>query len=142
MILTHYDSVSHDLMDKLNQFGYPFVLIIEQLKDALRLHDMQIPVMLGKLDEVETFQNAGIKSSAMVVATDDDIRNVNIAFRAREASPNCIITTTCNRPTSEEILNLAGRIMLSRFLGKWVHSWPGVLVVRIVVPTLLVVLTK
>ena len=86
LILTHYDSVSHDLMDKLNQFGYPFVLIIEQLKDALRLHDMQIPVMLGKLDEVETFQNAGIKSSAIVVATDDDIRNVNVAFRARKLS--------------------------------------------------------
>ena len=83
LILTHYDSVSHDLMDKLNQFGYPFVLIIEQLKDALRLHNMQIPVMLGKLDEVETFQNAGIKSSAMVVATDDDIRNVNVAFRGK-----------------------------------------------------------
>ena len=60
---------------------------------------MQIP-MLGKLDEVETFQNAGIKSSAMVVATDDDIRNVNVAFV--QASPNCIITSTCNRPTSEE----------------------------------------
>jgi len=122
LILTHYDSVSHDLMDKLNQFGYPFVLIIEQLKDALRLHDMQIPVMLGKLDEVETFQNAGIKSSAMVVATDDDIRNVNVAFRAREASPNCIITSTCNRPTSEEILNLAGAnhvIKISRQMGSF-----------------------
>ena len=27
VILTHYDSISHVLMDKLSQFGYPFVLI-------------------------------------------------------------------------------------------------------------------
>ncbi len=108
LILTHYDTISHDLMDKLTQFGYPFILIVEHMKEALRLHDMQIPVMLGKLDETKTFEDAGIEHSAMVVATDDDIRNVNIAFRAREASPQCVITSTCNRITSEEILSLAG----------------------------------
>ena len=79
VILTHYDSISHALTDKLNQFGYPFVLIVENLKQALELHDMNIPVMLGNLDEEETFENAAVDKAAMVVATDDDIRNVNIA---------------------------------------------------------------
>ena len=55
-----------------------------QLKEALRLHDMQIPVMYGQLDDAKTFEDAGIKDCAMVVATDDDIRNVNIAFRAEK----------------------------------------------------------
>ena len=95
-------------MDKLNQFGYPFVLIVENLKQALELHDMNIPVMLGNLDEEETFENAAIDKAAMVVATDDDIRNVNIAFRARDASPELTVVSTCNRSTSEEILSLAG----------------------------------
>lgn len=108
VILTHYDSISHALMDKLNQFGYPFVLIVENLKQALELHDMNIPVMLGNLDEEETFENAAIDKAAMVVATDDDIRNVNIAFRARDASPELTVVSTCNRSTSEEILSLAG----------------------------------
>jgi Trk K+ transport system NAD-binding subunit len=108
LILTHYDTISHDLMDKLTQFGYPFVLIVEQLKEALKLQDMQIPVMFGRLDDAKTFEDAGIKNCAMVVATDEDIRNVNIAFRAREADPQCVITSTCNRITSEEILSLAG----------------------------------
>ena len=54
-------------MDKLTQFGYPFVLVVEQLKEALRLHDMQIPVMLGKLDDAKTFEDAGIQNCAMVV---------------------------------------------------------------------------
>lgn len=108
VILTHYDSVSHALMDKLTQFGYPFVLIVENLKEALSLHDMNFPVMLGSLDEAETFDNASIKNAAMLVATDDDIRNVNIAFRARDASPSLSIASTCNRATSEEILTLAG----------------------------------
>ena len=37
VILTHYDTISHDLMDKLTQFGYPFILVVEHLKEALRL---------------------------------------------------------------------------------------------------------
>ncbi len=108
VILTHYDSISHALMDKLNQFGYPFVLIEEDLDEALRLHDMGIPVMVGNLDEVETFRNASIDNAKMVVATDDDIRNVNIAFRAREAAPEITVTATCTRSTSVDILELAG----------------------------------
>ena len=108
LILTHYDTISHDLMDKLTQFGYPFVLIVEQLKEALKLQDMQIPSCLVGWTMQKTFEDAGIKNCAMVVATDEDIRNVNIAFRAREADPQCVITSTCNRITSEEILSLAG----------------------------------
>ena len=56
VILTHYDSISHELMDKLTQFGYPFVLVVEDMKEALRLHDMDFPVILGSLDEEETYQ--------------------------------------------------------------------------------------
>ena len=108
VILTHYDSISHVLMDKLSQFGYPFVLIVSDLKEALRLHDMDIPVMLGNLDEGQTFEDASIENAAMVVTTDDDIRNVNITFRARDSSPDLSIVSTCNRATSEEILSLAG----------------------------------
>ena len=108
VILTHYDSISHVLMDKLTQFGYPFVLIVSELKEALKLHDMGIPVMHGNLDDVETFEDASIQNAAMVVTTDDDIRNVNITFRARDSSPDLTIVSTCNRSTSEEILTLAG----------------------------------
>ena len=108
VILTHYDSISHALMDKLQQFGYPFVLIEEDLDEALRLHDMEIPVMFGDLDEVETFQKAAIDKAKMVVATADDIRNVNIAFRARDAAPDVIVASTCTRTASEDILELAG----------------------------------
>ena len=108
VILTHYDSISHALMEKLTQFGYPFVLIVENLKEALNLHDMDFPVMLGSLDEAKTFEHASIQNAAMLVATDDDIRNVNIAFRARDASPSLPIVSTCSRDASQDILDLAG----------------------------------
>ena len=108
VILTHYDSISHVLMDKLTHFGYPFVLIVSSIKEALRLHDMGFPIMLGNLDENETFEDASIQNAAMVVTTDEDIRNVNIAFRARDSSPDLTIVSTCNKTTSEEVLSLAG----------------------------------
>ncbi|MBT7650756.1 MAG: hypothetical protein HN553_07260 [Opitutae bacterium] len=108
VILTHYDSISHVLMDKLTHFGYPFVLIVSNIKEALRLHDMGFPIMVGNLDENETFMDASIENAAMVVTTDEDIRNVNIAFRARDSSPDLTIVSTCNKTTSEEVLSLAG----------------------------------
>ena len=67
-------------MEKLSQFGYPFVLVIDKLKEAQKYHDMGIAVMFGSIEDPETFQSAGINNAAMVVATDDDIRNVNVAF--------------------------------------------------------------
>jgi Trk K+ transport system NAD-binding subunit len=108
VILTHYDSVSHALMDKLRQFGYPFVIIVEKLNEALDIHDMGMPVMLGSLDEIETFNKASIHNAAMVVATDDDIRNVNIAFRAKDAAPDVTVAAHCSRAGSEDVLTLAG----------------------------------
>ena len=108
VILTHYDSISHVLMDKLTHFGYPFVLIVSNIKEALRLHDMGFPIMVGNLDENETFMDASIENAAMVVTTDEDIRNVNIAFRARDSSADLTIVSTCNKTTSEEVLSLAG----------------------------------
>ena len=33
VILTHYDSISHALMEKLTQFGYPFVLVIDRSEE-------------------------------------------------------------------------------------------------------------
>ena len=108
VILTHYDSVSHALMDKLRQFGYPFVLIVEKLEEALEIHDMGMPVMLGSLDEIETFNKASIDNAAMVVATDDDIRNVNVAFRSKDAAPEVAVAAHCYRAGSEDVLTLAG----------------------------------
>ena len=93
VILTHYDSISHALMDKLSQFGYPFVLIVEQLSEALRIHDMGMPVMLGSLDEVETFEQASIADAAI---------------RARDTAPDVVVASTCSRTMSEDILKLAG----------------------------------
>ena len=61
VILTHYDSISHALMEKLSQFGYPFVLVIDKLKEAQKYHDMGIPVMFGSMEDPETFESAGSK---------------------------------------------------------------------------------
>ena len=112
-------------MDKLKQFGYPFVLIVESIKEALPLHDMNVPVILGNLDEDETFSNADIQNAAMVVATDDDIRNVNIAFRARDESPSLTIVVLAIAKLLEEILSFGGSQPCGSCSYKWVVFWLG-----------------
>ena len=61
VILTHYDSISHALMEKLTHFGYPFVLVVDKIKEAQKYHDMGIPVMFGSIEDRDTFYAAGIK---------------------------------------------------------------------------------
>lgn len=53
-VLTRFDPVTRTLIDKLTQYQYSYVIIIADLTEALRLHDMGYHVMLGDLDDPKT----------------------------------------------------------------------------------------
>ena len=103
VILTHYDSISHELMDKLTQFGYPFVLVVEDMKEALRLHDMDFPVILGSLDEEETCKMlpSGMQPCLLRLTTTSGRQHSLPGPRHFSFLP---IVTTCSNDASEDIL--------------------------------------
>jgi len=117
VILTHYDAVTHALINKLKQFGYSYALVVKDLPEALRLHDLGINVVLGEPDLPETYKRLNIGQAALVAATNTDILNTNIAFTVRELSKDVPIITTAKSDSADDILKLAGSSRVIR-LGK------------------------
>jgi len=108
IILTHFDTVTSHLIDKLTQYQYVYVLLIDDLTEALRLHDLGYRVMLGSLDDPETYRLARVDQAAFVVATGNDQTNTNVAFTVREISESVSVIAVANVPASVDILELAG----------------------------------
>lgn len=108
VIITRYDNVSQALIDKLIKFKHPYVVLIHELHRALELSDLGINVMLGDLDDPETYKKLRINNAAMIVATGDDMTNTNVAFTVRELNESVPIITLANSRDSVDILKLAG----------------------------------
>lgn len=108
VVLTHYDNVARSLIERFKQYHYDYVLIVPDLTEALRLHDMGYRIMVGELDDPETYQRARVDKALFVASTANDQVNVNVAFTVREISETVKIIGTANFPESVDILELAG----------------------------------
>ncbi|MFP4035934.1 MAG: potassium channel family protein [Desulfobacteraceae bacterium] len=124
--ITHYDSVTAALIQKLKDHQYKYVLILDDLRRALELYDEGIRVALGNIDDPETYVKMQIDRAAMLVATNQDEINTNIAFTVRELNEKVPIITTADSPHSEDILEMAGSskvLKLHDMLGRSLAAW-------------------
>ena len=126
VIVTAYDQVTSALIEKLKSHGLEYVLIVDDLKRALELYDSGIRVAVGDIDDPETYRKVRIERAALVVATNADEINTNIAFTVRELNEHVPIITTADSPHSEDILYMAGStkvIKLHDMLGRSLAAW-------------------
>jgi Trk K+ transport system NAD-binding subunit len=126
VILTSYDPVTMALIDKFKDHGQPYVLIVEDFRQALELFDAGIRVAVGNIDDPETYRRMRAEKAALVVATNRDELNTNIAFTVRELSETVPILTTADSPHSEDILQMAGStrvLQLYDILGRSLATW-------------------
>jgi len=120
VILTALGPVEEDLIEKADQAEVPYVVIVEDVDQAGRLHDEGRAVMVGALDDPDTYRNARVDQAALVVATQNDQTNTNIAFTVREIAPQVTIVASANSPASVDILEIAGAdqvVQLGEILG-------------------------
>ena len=121
VILTNLDPVSNALMQRLEHYGYPYALLVNDLDEALRLHDLGFDVVLAESDRPETYRQVRADRAALVAATGNDMANTNVAFTVREMSQNVPIITTASSKDSVDILELAGSslvIELGEMMGQ------------------------
>ncbi|MGA9276109.1 potassium channel family protein [Ilumatobacter sp.] len=120
LVLTEHGPVEHALMERAEQAGVPYVIIVEDVDQAVRTHDQGRVVMVGALDDPLTYRNARVDQAAMVVATRNDPTNTNIAFTVREIAPDVQILASANSPAAVDILEIAGAdhvVQLGEILG-------------------------
>ena len=108
VILTGLGAVEAALIRLLDRSQHAYVVLVTELADALRLHDEGYRVMLGDLDDPETYNRARAAQAALVVTACSDTTNTNVAFTVREISDSVAIAATAASPASVDILQLAG----------------------------------
>lgn len=130
VILTSTGPIESALIERLERADIDHVTLVADLDEALRLHDDGLRVMVGELDDLDTYVAAGASRAAMVVTTRADTTNTNIAFTVREISSEIRIVATANSEASVDILELAGADQVLR-LGEMLG---GALARRVLTP--------
>ena len=108
VLVTSHDPVTSALIRRLEQYQYPYALLVPELEDALHLHDLGLNVMVGDLGDPQTWTHARLGSAALVASTASDVTNTNVAFTVRELAEDLPIITSASDEASVDILKLAG----------------------------------
>jgi len=115
VILTSYDPAAINLAEKFRQYHHEYVILVEDVKQALELQDLDFKVAVGNLGDPETYRRLKVEDAALVVADVDDMMNTNIAFTIREISKKVPIVANADLDDSVDILQLAGSTYVLQF---------------------------
>ena len=130
VVITNFEPIAMSLIKNLKQYNFDYVIAVNNTQAAAELLDMNYKVVIGELDELETFRNLKVDKAALVFVNNDDILNTNIIATIREVSHRVPIITTADAYDSIDILELAGAthvFQFSKMLGvAMVHHTPGV----------------
>jgi voltage-gated potassium channel len=89
--------------------------VVEDVKQALDLQDLDFRVAVGDLGDPQTYRRLKAEAAALVVANIDDMMNTNIAFTVREISQRVPIVANADLDDSVDILQLAGSTHVLQF---------------------------
>lgn len=116
VIITCYNSIAIALVKRLKQYGYAYVLLVPEVQQALDLADQGCRVLVGELDDSETFRLANIHQAALVVALNDDMQNASIVCTVRQIAPQVPIVANADMDASVDVLRLAGCTHVFQFI--------------------------
>ena len=116
VILTSADPITMNLIHRLIQYHYEYVIVTEDIQHALKLYDQDYKVVVGELTDPETYRRLRVGAAALVVANVDDMMNTNIAFTVREISKKVQIAANADLDDSMDILQLAGSTYVLQFM--------------------------
>lgn len=126
VIMTAYDDVTAALVERLITYKRDYVVIMEDPEQAGLLSDRGVKVAVGNIDDPETYKKMCVDTAALVVATNSDEVNTNIAFTVRELNETVPIIATADSPHSVDILSMAGSsrvVQLADLLGRSFANW-------------------
>jgi voltage-gated potassium channel len=115
VIITSFDPGTRALVQRLRQHGWRYVLVIPEADEALRLKDDGYEVVVGKVDDPETYRRLRVDQAAMVVTTSTDVVNSHVALTVREVSSTVPIVCSADKGASVDLLELAGAHHVLRF---------------------------
>ena len=121
LLLTGRDPVEELLMRRAEAAGIPYALIVDDTDRAVALHDAGYRVLVGDLDDPDTYRAARVEQAALVVTARSDQVNTNVAFTVREVTDAGLVVATATSADAVDVLELAGCdrvIELGKLLGR------------------------
>ncbi len=115
VLLTKHDAIAESLIRRFKRFEIPYTILVETPEEAEQLSDLDIHVMVGNLDDPETYRQAGVERATLVVTTRTDAENTMIAFTVGEVSKSTPVVATAEDPASARILEAAGATRVLSF---------------------------
>lgn len=116
IVLSNYGPIAINLVERLKQYDYGYVIVIQDTQQALELNDLDYNIVLGDLGDPETYRKIRTEKAALVFANVDDILNTSIAFTVREISRDVPIVANADLDESVDILELAGSTYVFQFM--------------------------
>ncbi len=116
VILTSFDPLAINLIEKLEKYNYTYAILAPDLQHALELYDLNFKVVRGDLGDPETYKRLRLENAAMLIANNDDMTNTDISFTAREISEKTVIVTNADIDHSIDIQQLAGSTYVFQFM--------------------------
>ena len=116
VLITNFGPIAMALIERLKQYGHDYAIILPDMQQVLDLVDRGYTALLGELDNPQTWHNASVETAAMVVATNDDMKNTSTVFTVRGIAPKVTIVANADMAESVDILQLAGCQLTFQFM--------------------------
>jgi Trk K+ transport system NAD-binding subunit len=120
IIMTNYEPIAMSLIRRMGQYDLNYVVAVQDTQTAAEFLDMNIKVVIGELDNPETYRKLRVEKAALVFVNNNDMLNTNIIATIREVSESVPIITLADAFDSIDILELAGAtqvFQVTRMLG-------------------------
>ena len=121
VILCAYDDVASGIIERLERERIPYYVIETDLDTASDHYFAGISVVMGEVDNKETYKALRVEQARMVLANSEDTINTNITMTVREVSEAVPIIAIADQESAVEILQLSGAthvLPLKRWLGE------------------------
>ncbi|TDU40342.1 Trk K+ transport system NAD-binding subunit [Gelidibacter sediminis] len=121
ILICSYDVIARDLTARLEQENTPYFVIENDLEKAMKMHDDHVPILLGDLDDPETFNLGNIEDAKMVLINRDDFLNTKIILTIREIAPSIPIVAIATLIESVDVQQLSGAdhvLPVKKWLGE------------------------
>ncbi len=121
VIIVGEDSTALSVAERCRQYSLPYAILTDDKDKGIALYDRGYTVVLGDLDETDSYAAVRADSAALILALQDDMKNTNIAATVREYTQHTPLAGSVNKAESEDILRLAGCghvFQFSRMLGE------------------------
>lgn len=115
VVVVSTSPIALNLVDELKEYGAKCVILCQDSAKTLDLLDRGYDAIVGEHDSVQTYRNLRLDQAAMLVTLDNDVRNTNIVFTARDVAPGIDVVASAQSEDAIDILKLAGSTRVFQF---------------------------